>query len=145
MKATFQERINQIDSYEWKSLFRLIPDIEATDNFAFEIRGEALKNGVFILPHTQNAPVVSDFEHRIQSMGLLKSDFNWMGWPEGKAILKHDNVNFENLDIQYLCKLLILIYRTDELLKGYLVQCFERGIILNILKSLEQKVYPLKL
>ena len=63
--------------------------------------------------------------------------FNWMKWEEGKAILKDMTSDYLILDSITLCKLLTVIIRADRFNEGYMISCFDNGIMTSIIKGLQ--------
>ncbi|MBK8055438.1 MAG: hypothetical protein IPK35_19750 [Saprospiraceae bacterium] len=66
--------------------------------------------------------------------------FDWAAWEDGKNILLNPDFEYNTLDLISLCKLLTVIIRADRFNEGYLVSCFEKGIVLKIITALESKV-----
>ncbi|MBK8516537.1 MAG: hypothetical protein IPL55_09735 [Saprospiraceae bacterium] len=66
--------------------------------------------------------------------------FDWASWSEGKSILLNADFVYNTLDVISLCKLLTTIIMEDRFNEGYLVSCFEKGIVLKIITALENNV-----
>jgi hypothetical protein len=133
------QKIRVLDQLEWASLFKLIPEIEATEQFGEMVGGEMLEDGTVKLPYFEPAEIVSVFAEIVISLDLVP-DWNWIEWEDGDDILCDENQNYEKLRIVVLCQLLILIVRADEFDEGFMVSNFEDGTVLKILKALQRKI-----
>ena len=58
--------------------------------------------------------------------------------------MEDKSTDYSTLDLETLLKLLTAVIRNDKYSEGYLVNCFENGILLNILKSLSIKSLNMK-
>jgi len=66
--------------------------------------------------------------------------FDWGSWDEGRKIASDENFDFDTTDLLTKCKLITAIVRNDRFCEGALVSAFESGLILKILKSIENEV-----
>jgi len=139
--SELQGRISQISKEEWKPLFDIIPEIEKVDNWDMA-EGENLSGGDTEASDSLSRDIVMRFLNIVDSLDIVPA-FNWLNWKEGRDILEDNESNYSQLDIETLCKLLAVILRADRFSEGYLVDCFEDGIILNILKGLKMQVLEL--
>ena len=83
--------------------------------------------------------LVGDFFRIVHELEIIPV-FAWMKWKEGESLLKDPDADYAVLPAATLCKLLTVIFRTDRFSEGFLVSCFEEGIILRILRGLRGKV-----
>lgn len=138
-KSENNEKVRALKQVEWQLLFNLIPEIEATEQFAEIEEGKMLEDGTVELPYIQTAEIVGDLIDVVISLDLIPG-WNWVDWEEGDDILSEEEPNYSKHKIITLCKLLIMIIRADEFDEGFLVENLEDGTVLNILKALKRKV-----
>jgi len=138
-KGENNEKMRALTQVEWQLLFNLIPEIEAIDKFAELEEGETLEDGTVELPYFQPAEIVGELIDVVIGLDLV-INWNWVEWEEGDDILCDTEQNFSKLKIITLCKLLIMIVKADEFDEGFLVNNFEDGTVLKILKALKRKV-----
>lgn len=136
---THIENIDSITDSQWQELFDFIPLIEQTSVFGEWIEGGIKENGDYIIPHCKYAPIVSDFERNIYMLELIVY-FDWENWLKGVALLEDEKTDYTRLDVLTLLKLITLILKSEGLQEGYLRECFKYGLVLKILKGLEQKI-----
>ena len=125
-----------IDKTEWHKLSRLIPEIESTESFGDMKISEKMEDGLMAFPYIVPSKVVDDFYQTVFELGIVPV-FDWINWQNGKDLLDNNETNYSELDIVTLCKLFTIILRVDRFNEGYLVTCFEKGIILKILKGIK--------
>ena len=131
--------INAYTKQDWEPLLNLIPIIERTTKFG-ELEGSTKITGDFlILPCWSHTQVVSEFLEIIYNMPII-INFDWGSWDEGREIAGNKDFNFDNIDIPTKCKLLTALVRNDRFCDGALVESFESGLILRILKSIEKQI-----
>lgn len=130
--------LNALPKENWKKLFELIPQIEATSDFG-EVPCEEDEDGILtISSETEFAPVVWRFLDIVYEIPII-IDFGWMHWDEGKQILS-GNDDLSGYDIVFLCKLITTAVRAERFSNGTLLNVFESGRMLAILRVLEEKV-----
>jgi len=138
-KDNFIEKIQSFKVLDWKPLMELIPIIERTGKFS-EIDGEVkIKDGVMILPHENQHDVVCRFQDIAYKMPII-IDFDWGSWDEGRKMLNDESFDYDSIDILTKCKLITAIVRNDRFCEGALVDAFESGQILKILKAIEKQI-----
>ncbi|MDA3905665.1 MAG: DUF6508 domain-containing protein [Bacteroidales bacterium] len=135
----FIKQISAIRDTKWEELFAYIVDFERTNDFGRWTKSKQLAKGIFTIPYCLLTPLVTEFISHCYTIGLVLS-FDWMHWKEGKEMLSNPANDFDLLDKLTLCKLITLIIRKDRFTEGYLLSCFEDGLMVKILKSLERKV-----
>ena len=131
-------QISAISNSNWNRLFAFIPEIEEANDFGKWSESEQSANGVIIMPHYLPSIVVSDFVRNAYAIGIIL-DFDWINWKEGQELLRNNKTDFDLLDKVTLCMLLTMIIRADRFSEGYLLRCFEDGLIVMLLQCLEQK------
>ena len=92
------------------------------------------------MPYINSAKVINDFFHLSHEIGIVP-DFEWTSWSEGREIINDSETDYSKLDNETLCKLLTVINRADRFNEGFLVSCFENGIIHKILHGFKQNIY----
>ncbi len=135
--------IKKLSKKDWDKLFRLIPIIENTSNFAES--GGLVKNPETPDSYTYHpvveAKIVRDFERVLYDLDLL-INFNWPGWDEGREIASKQN--FSNQDTVTLLKLLSAFIRNNRFCDGALAANFKNGLIEKILKQIKTNIESMK-
>ena len=67
-------------------------------------------------------------------------NFDWGAWKEGNDMLNDATFDFDNIDIPDKCRLITAVVRADRFSEGYLVACFESGLVLRILASIQRQL-----
>ena len=138
-EENYKEKIQSFTALDWKPLLELIPIIEKTEEFG-ELDGEVkIEDGVMILPHENQHEVVYLFQDIAYKMPII-IDFDWGSWDEGRRMFSDKDFNYDSIDIPTKCKLITAIVRSDRFCEGALVDAFESGQILKILKSIERQI-----
>ena len=138
-EENYQERILGYSRRDWNSLLKLIPLIEETKKFGESRGGNELAKDLFELPYLDPAEIVSEFMRVVYEMPIIIS-FDWGSWDEGRNIASDMNFDFDTIDIPTKCKLITAIVRNDRFCEGALVNAFEKGLMLKILKSIEKQM-----
>jgi len=133
------DRINAYARQDWQPLFGLIPIIENTVSFGEWAGGDRNEKGVVQTPYFVPADVVYQFENIVYAMPIVIG-FDWAAWDEGRNMASDENFDFDSVDLITKCKLITAIVRNDRFCEGALRAAFESGLILNILKSMEEDV-----
>jgi len=135
----FDKNISQITKEQWQALFKLIPIITRTKNFGKTSPIKKTKEGHFTFPYMQPAPIVQKFHSTVYEIGIIHS-FDWGSWEEGKKLVRNPKTDFNKLDIKTLCMLITAIVRNDRFCEGALVDAFEDGTMLKLLKAIRKNV-----
>ena len=138
-KDKFIEQISGISDNQWDTLFAFIPVFESTTEFGGWTEPEQIGEGVFLIPKCFYTKEVRDFIETVYAIDLILS-FGRMEWRDGIKMLNTANTNFDDLDPIELCKLMTIVVTNDRFTEGYMLRCFENGVVLKLLKSLESKV-----
>ena len=134
-----EEKINALTYQDWKPLLDLIPEIENTKTFGGWIGGEENEEGIHTLPICTTIPSVSQFSKIVYDIPIVIR-FDWPSWELGEKMAKSKDLDFNKIDLVTKCKLITTIVRADRFVEGVLLNAFESGAILKILKSIEKEV-----
>jgi len=132
------EKINSYSENELKPLLNLIPEIEGTKNYG-EMAGGVTENGVTTLPYSDHGEVVLRFLKAVYDIPIIVS-FDWGSWDEGRKIVNNEDFDYDTIDIPTKCKLITAFVRNDRFCDGVLIEVFESGVMLKILKSIERQL-----
>lgn len=138
-KDKFSEQISGVSDTQWDELFAFIPVFENTLEFGDWTESEQIGEGIFQIPRCYYKKEVHRFIETVIAMDLILS-FGRIEWRDGVRILNNPDTNFDEFDLIELCKLLTIVVRNDRFTEGYLLRCFNKGIVLKLLKNLERKV-----
>ena len=117
---------------DWQRLFDLIPKVENATQFG------KWDTANVTAPYVMPSEEVNLFFDTVYDLGLIVV-FDWGSWEEGFKAWKQKAYNFHQMTLPQLCKMLTLLVRGDRFHEGLLVEAFERGLILNILKAIRAK------
>ena len=92
------------------------------------------------LEESKNNEGVASLLISFRDMKFLRYEFDWTQWTEGVEILDNKNTNYRELDSLTLRKLLFLISRANRFNEGLMKNFLKKGIIVEILLSLEKKL-----
>lgn len=134
----FENHLLTFERKNWDRLFRLLPEIEKATVFGELKGGSELNDGSIQMPFWSRSKIADDFLVVFHSINLSVI-FDWASWKEGKNILNQKDVDLNKLDTLTLCKLLTTIVRADRFNDGYLISCFENGIVPKIIKAIKLK------
>ena len=84
-------------------------------------------------------PIVQQFRDVVYSIPIM-IDFNWGTWDEGRAIVSDDNFDYDTIDIPTKCKIITAIVRNDRFCSGRLIEAFESGMMMKVLKSIQSEL-----
>ncbi len=133
------EKINAFTQEDWKPLLDLIPELEKTKKFG-EFQGPTEDEaGVLTFPFCLNGQLIDRFLDIVYQMPII-INFNWGGWDEGRNMARNPDFDFNTIAIPTKCKLITAIVRNDRFCDGALVEAFESGWMLKVLKSIKQQL-----
>lgn len=135
----FSEHLISLRQSDWEKLFVLLPDIENTRKFGEIKAGELIDGNTLNFPYWVPAEIVNR-TFRIINVLKLTPVFDWTTWKEGSKILSDKTFDYSKADTMTLCKLLTTIIRTDRFSDGFLISCFENGIMAKIIKGLKNNI-----
>ncbi len=136
---SFAGHLMSLSQNDWNRLFALLPILENTSNFGTLINPKSQNTSVYTFPYYLPEPIVLDTLEIIYHLDIVPV-FDWMSWEEGRAILADENTNYKELDKITLCQLLTVIIRTDRFSEGYLISCFDRGVMTAIIRGLQKQI-----
>jgi hypothetical protein len=134
-----KEIINSYTKKDWKPLLDLIPEIESRFLFGDMKGGGKDESGFIQFPFWDASPVVHRFDEIVYELPII-INFDWVKWDEGREIVNDDDFNFNSIDIPKKCKILTAIVRSDRFSDGAIIYAFNSGLILKILKSIEDQL-----
>lgn len=137
-----QKDINRINSFtpdDWKPLLSLIPEIEKTTFFGECVPSKQMGENGYSFPYWSSAPVVDRFLKRVYSMPVIVH-FKWSAWDDGREMAFDEDFDFNSINIASKCKLITAIVRSDRFSDGALIEAFDSGLILKLLKSINQQL-----
>jgi len=133
------ERIKSYSEQEWKPLLDLIPKIEKVEKFGDDSEAmKLLEQGIIDMnPYTEHV-IIEEFRQICYSIPII-IDFDWGSWDEGRKIVSDDNFDYDTIDIPTKCKIITALVRNDRFCSGRLVEAFESGMMLKVLKSIRKQ------
>ena len=118
----------------------LIPKIENIKKFGDNSEAmKLLEKGIIDMHPYVEHEIVEQFRKIVYSIPII-IDFDWGAWDEGRKIAGDEDFDFDTIDIPTKCKIITALVRNDRFCDGVLVDAFESGKILKILKSIEKKL-----
>ena len=136
------EDLNRINSFrpdDWKPLLSLIPEIEKTTIFGECVPSKQMGENGHSFPYWSSAPVVDRFIQLVYKMPVIVH-FKWSAWDKGRKMALDEDFDFNSIDIATKCKLITAIVRSDRFSDGALIEAFDSGLILKLLKSINQQL-----
>jgi hypothetical protein len=120
-----------------EELARFLPALEKSDFKADEIRGgDQIEPGVFTMPYVHYSDTVSTFVDAASRYNWVSSNFDWPAWAQSTeaAQLRDTEAVLANATPQQIERLLTLCIRQDRFVEGALLNAFESGLILRIVR-----------
>jgi len=132
--------INGFSKIDWLPLLDLIPKIEMVEKFGDDTEAmKLLEQGILDMNPYIEHPIVQQFRDVVYSIPIMIS-FNWGAWDEGRKIVSNEDFDYDSIDILTKCKIITAIVRNDRFCSGRLVEAFESGMMLNVLKSIRKQL-----
>jgi hypothetical protein len=139
-KNNYIETINGFSKNDWLPLIDLIPNIEMVDKFGDNTKAmKLLEQGIIDMNAYEEHPIVRQFRDVVYSIPIMIG-FNWSAWDEGRKMVSDKDFDYDSIDIQTKCKIITAIVRNDRFCSGRLVEAFESGMMLKILKSIRKQL-----
>lgn len=135
MEKTTKSKITNPTKKNWQPLLDLIPEIESYSEFA-EWDDIITEDGELNMYPCKEYSIVSKFRDLVYDLNII-IDFDWARWDEGRTIIRNKDFDYNTLDIPTNCKIITAFVRNDRFCDGALVDAFESGVILKVLKSIE--------
>ncbi len=133
------EKINALTQQDWKPLLDLIPEIEKSKEFGEFPEPTEEEAGLQTFPLWLNGSLIDRFLGIVYEMPII-INFNWSAWDEGRKMANDPNFDHNSLDIPTKCKLITAIVRNDRFNDGVLINAFESGLMLRLLKAIKQQL-----
>lgn len=131
------EQINDYTIEQWQPLLDLIPLIEQTSAFNRK-SGELVVEDSTKTPAYSSHQTVYQFQKTVYSLPII-IEFDWSAWDDGREMTGPD-FDLDSVGLVDKCRLITAIVRNDRFCEGALMSHFESGLILRILKSIEDEV-----
>ena len=131
------QHLTTLKAKDWAKLFALIPRIDATETFG-KVEGGKFDRDVVTAPYWIPDEIVGQTVQVIRKLNI-NPVFDWPQWEEGRSILENKDFDYSSLDTINLCKLLTTIIRADRFSEGYMISCFQNGIMTKIIRGLESQ------
>jgi len=134
------EKISSYTKLDWKPLLDLIPKIEKVKKFGDDKGAmKLLQQGLIDMNSYVEDEIVEEFRQVCYSIPII-IDFDWGSWDEGQKMVSDDNFDYDTIDIPTKCKIITAIVRNDRFCSGRLVDAFETGIMIKVLKSIRKQL-----
>jgi hypothetical protein len=134
------ERINSYTKHQWKPLLDLIPKIEKVEKFGDDTEAmKLLEKGIITMNPYVEHEIVAAFRQACYTIPLI-IDFDWHSWDEGREMVSDNNFDYDTIDIPTKCKIITAIVRNDRFCSGRLVDAFDTGMMLKLLKSIRRQL-----
>ncbi len=134
------ERINSYSERDWKPLIDLIPEIEKVDKFGDDTEAmKLLEKGIIDMNPYVEHEIVEKFRQVCIDIPIM-IDFNWSAWDEGREMVSDENFDYDSIDIPTKCQIISAIVRNDHFRSGRLIEAFETGMMLKVLKSIRKQL-----
>ncbi|MGN6164909.1 MAG: DUF6508 domain-containing protein [Flavisolibacter sp.] len=132
--------LSKLKPHDYIDLFALVPAIETKTSFGKIVGGEKNMDGSYNGFGWVADDIVIDFLRIIYDMDLVPV-FNWPSWnKEYAAVLAQLKKNPQEIDTITICKCFTCMVRADRFCDGYLIEVFENGTVLSLLKCLQERV-----
>jgi len=136
----YLERINSYTELDWKPLLDMIPEIAVTNDFGrVDEDLDFEKTGVLHLSPYIKSEITLKFLEVVYEMPII-IDFNWPAWDEGRKMVSDETFDYDTIDIPEKCKIITAICRNDRFCDGRLIEAFESGMMLKVLRSIENQL-----
>lgn len=133
------EKILSFSKADWKPLIGLIPKIEENQLFYENEKRKIDEKSLTFTACYEPGNTITQLIETVYDMPII-IDFDWPGWDEGRKMLRDQNFDFNTIDIPEKCKLITAIVRNDRFCDGALFYTFKSGLMLKILKSIENQL-----
>jgi hypothetical protein len=117
-----------------QSIRELVGKIEAFSGFGSLNVPHKNRDGSVNYPYWEQSDIVVSFVNLAHRIPLMV-EYDWVSWKEGRKILLSGDFDLKTLDLLKKCKLITMMIRADRFNEGFLVQQFENGNVLRLLRS----------
>ena len=135
-----KEKIESMSLDAWKPLLGLIPVIEEAETFGTPGSLSETDDDTFSYHPSKQSRVIHDFLDAVYQIPVI-IDFAWANWDEGRKLAGNPDTDYDSVDIPTKCKLITAFVRNDRFCDGVLLERFEDGTILQILKSIRRQIH----
>ncbi|MDY0254275.1 MAG: DUF6508 domain-containing protein [Tenuifilaceae bacterium] len=139
IEGDYKEVISKYTQKDWQPMLDLIPEVEKTREFGKIGGGGKDENGVLIMPYSIPSEIVCRFEEIVYDIPIVIS-FDWGSWSKDNSIIHSGNFDYDTIDIPTKCMVITTFARANRFVDGVLVDAFEKGQILKILRSIERQL-----
>ncbi len=102
-------------------------------------RPEAKPNGAVSFPRFDVAPPVTAFVDAAHRFGWVRTDFDWVEWSRSDEVqLLRAQDGLKDADAGQVARLLTVCIRQDRLVEGGLAADYESGLLVRILRRLQE-------
>jgi len=134
-----KSHLQSIEADRWQQLFKLVPQMIATQEHVRWTEGMKISEGVFVAPNPINDDVVMAFFDAVFDLELTPV-FEYSEWmPEFNQLLNSAE-DLNDLDLLTICKCFTVIDRGEHFCDGYAANCIKRGFVPKLISILESKV-----
>ena len=134
LEYIYYEYIESMNKFDFSELLSLIPEIENINKF-YKIREGSIHEHSLSFPLYEEDKIIQKFRDIAYNLKIV-IPFNWMKWKEGEELYNR-NIEYLDLDIITLCKLITAIIRNDRFCEGFLIDAFENRKILKLLYAIK--------
>lgn len=120
-----------------RELVRFLPSLEDPDFKAGEFHGaEETGEGVFNMPYVAYSKLADEFVQAAYDHGWVLRGFDWPKWAQSREAetLRDDEATLASATSEQLARLLTVVIRQDRFVEGALLDAFESGLILRIVR-----------
>lgn len=130
------DHMGSVPASSLEALAEFLPATESPEFCAGAITAPPTQNGVRQMPHANYTPITSRFHQAAYENGWVLSDFNWMEWATSSEALglQGSNEAIDHASASQLMKLLTVCVRSERFSEGALLQAFESGLMLAIIR-----------
>lgn len=136
MKEITETAINSYPKEHWTPLIKFIDWIEATKNFGEMKVDEFPESNMISFPYMVESDLVDEFRVVLQQLKVMPI-FDWTEWEKGKVVIG-GKLKTHKLTLFECCKMFTALIRSDRFIEGQLVGSFKNGLVLSLLKRIEQ-------
>lgn len=124
-----------------RELARFLPVFESPDFKAGEMVGaKEAEPGIATMPYVRYGDIAMEFVRAANRHGWVVPGFDWGEWKqsaEAKA-LRDDDARLAHATPEQLARLLTVVIRQERFAEGVLLDAFESGMILRIVRRAAQ-------
>lgn len=120
-----------------RELVRFLPALERSDFKAGDIvASRETEPGVWSMPYASYGETADEFVRAAYEHGWVLRDFGWPEWKDSMEAksLYDDDASLAVATPEQLARLLTVVIRQDRFVEGALLDAFESGLILRIVR-----------